>query len=183
MVLAGLMARDLGGKRSAQVMAALAVFITPVSMLGGTLIMYFAFDYLWWVLAAFCFIRLLATDGPRWWLGIGAAIGLGMLTKYTMAFWVAGLAVGVLATPARKYLRSRWLYLGAGLALLLFLPNLLWQARHAFISLEYLASDPVRDISWGAPTVSWWISFIRPPIHSPCRYGSQALRHVCSRPR
>ena len=141
-VLAGLMARDLGGKRAAQVLAALAVFIAPVSLMGGTLIMYFAFDYLWWALGAFFFIRLLARDEPRYWLGIGAAIGLGMLTKYTMAFWVAGLAVGVLATAARKYLRSQWLYLGAGLALLIFLPNLLWQVRHGFHLAGISRLDP-----------------------------------------
>ena len=148
-VLAGWMARDMGGKRNAQLLAAFAVFITPVSLFGGTVIMYFAFDYLWWVLVAFFFVRLLTTDDPRYWLGIGAAIGVGMLTKYTMIFWVAGLAVAVLATDARKYLRSKWLYLGAALSLLIVLPNFLWQARHDFISLEYLSSIHARDIEWG----------------------------------
>jgi hypothetical protein len=149
MILAGLMARDMGGKRNAQIMTAFAVFITPVSLLGGTVIMYFGFDYLWWVMVAFFTVRLLATDDERYWLGIGAAIGLGMMTKYTMIFWVAGLVVAVLVTPARKYLRSKWLYLGAALALLIYLPNLIWQIQHNFISLEYLSSIHARDISWG----------------------------------
>lgn len=149
MVLAGLMARDMGGKRAAQVMTAIAVFIAPVSLMGGTVIMYFAFDYLWWVVVAFFLVRLLASDDPRYWLGIGAGIGLGMMTKYTMAFWVLGLVVAVLMTTARKYLRSKWLYLGAGLALLIFLPNLVWQIRHDFVSLEYLTSIHARDIEWG----------------------------------
>lgn len=149
MLLAGLMARDMGGQRNAQLLAALAVFIAPISLMGGTVIMYFAFDYLWWTLVAYFLVRLLATDDPRYWLGIGAGIGLGMMTKYTMAFWVAGLAVGVLSTPARKYLLSKWLYLGAALSLLIFLPNLLWQIRHDFISLEYLSSIHARDIAWG----------------------------------
>jgi len=149
MVLAGLMARDMGGKRNAQILAAFAVFIAPVSLFGGTVIMYFAFDYLWWVLVAFFTVRLLATDDPRYWLGIGAGIGLGMMTKYTMAFWVAGLVVAIFVTPARKYLRSKWLYLGAALALLIFLPNLIWQIQHGFISLEYLASIHARDIQIG----------------------------------
>jgi len=75
MILAGLMARDMGGKRGAQLMTALAVFIAPVSLMGGTVIMYFAFDYLWWVLVAFFTVRLLVTDDARYWLGIGAGIG------------------------------------------------------------------------------------------------------------
>src|SRR5512141_2858846 len=65
MVLAGLMARDMGGKRSAQRLTAFAVFITPVSLMGGTFIMYFAFDYVWWVMVAFFTVRLLATEDPR----------------------------------------------------------------------------------------------------------------------
>jgi len=149
MILAGLMARDMGGNRNAQIMAALAAFSMPISLMGGTLIMYFSFDFLWWVLVAFFLVRLLATDDARCWLGIGAAIGFGMLTKYTMVFWVAGLVVAVLVTSARKYLRSKWLYFGAALALLIFLPNLIWQIQHDFISLDYLAAIHARDIEWG----------------------------------
>ena len=149
MILAALMARDMGGKRSAQILTAFAVFIAPVSLFGGTVIMYFAFDYLWWVLVAFFMVRLLATDDARYWLGVGAGIGLGMLTKYTMVFWVAGLVVGVLMTSARKHLRSKWLYLGAALALLLFLPNFVWQYRHDFVAFDYLSFIHARDVSWG----------------------------------
>jgi hypothetical protein len=149
MVLAGLIARDMGGKRTAQLLTAVAVFITPVSLMGGTVIMYFAFDYLWWVIMAFFAVRLLATDDARYWLGIGASIGLGMMTKYTMAFWVGGLVVAVVLTSARKYLLSKWLYLGAAVALLIFLPNLLWQMRHDFIAFNYLSAIHARDIRWG----------------------------------
>ena len=149
MILAGLMASDIGGKRNAQILTAFAVFIAPVSLFGGTVIMYFAFDYLWWVLVAFFTVRLLTTEDARYWLGIGAGIGLGMMTKYTMAFWVAGLVVAVLVTPARKYLKSKWLYLGAAVALLIFLPNLIWQYQHDFIAFDYLSFIHARDISWG----------------------------------
>jgi len=89
-LLAGLMARDFGGGRAAQIMAAVAVAIAPVAAITGLMIQYMSFDYLWWVIAASCLVRLLKTDNPRWWLGIGAAIGLGMLTKYTMAFSPSG---------------------------------------------------------------------------------------------
>lgn len=149
MILAALMARAMGGRRNAQILTAFAVFIAPVSLFGGTVIMYFAFDYLWWVLVAFFTVRLLATDDARYWLGIGAGIGLGMMTKYTMAFFVAGLVVAVLVTSARKYLLSKWLYFGAVLALLIFLPNLIWQYQHDFIAFDYLSAIHARDVSWG----------------------------------
>jgi len=149
MFLAGWMARDMGGRRSAQVMAAIATYIAPVALASGTIIQYMAFDYLWWVVVAFFFVRLLATDDPRCWLGIGAGIGLGMMTKYTLAFWVAGLIVAVLVTRNRKYLSSKWLWLGAALALVIYLPNLIWQVEHDFISLDFLRAIHARDIQWG----------------------------------
>jgi 4-amino-4-deoxy-L-arabinose transferase-like glycosyltransferase len=155
MFLTGFMAHDLGGKRPAQVMAALAVYIAPVALTAGTLIQYMAFDYVWWVMIAFFTVRLLKTDDARYWLGIGAGIGLGMLTKFTLAFWVAGLVIAVLLTPARRYLRSPWLWAGAGLALLLYAPNLLWQIQHSFVSLEFLNAIHARDISWGRTTAFW----------------------------
>ncbi|MBZ5544140.1 MAG: glycosyltransferase family 39 protein [Acidobacteriia bacterium] len=149
LVLTGLMARELGGKRLAQVVAALAVAIAPLSLASGVLFQYVSFDYLWWVLIAYLVIRLLKSEDPRWWVAIGAVIGLGMETKYTMAFFVAGIVAGVLLTPARRYLKSPWLWCGVALSLLVFLPNLVWQAHHAFISLDFLQYIHGRDIRIG----------------------------------
>jgi 4-amino-4-deoxy-L-arabinose transferase-like glycosyltransferase len=149
MLLAGLMARAMGGSRPAQIVAALATAIAPIALALGASFMYVSFDYLWWVVAAYCLARLLQTENPRWWLGVGAAIGLGMMTKYTMAFFAAGIVGGVLLTPARRYLKSPWLWGSAALSLLIFLPNLIWQAQHDFISLDFLSSIHARDIRIG----------------------------------
>ena len=149
MVFTGLMAAELGGGRRAQVVAALAAAIAPMSLIMGALFQYIAFDYLWWVLIAYGLIRLAKSDNPRWWLFIGACIGLGMLTKYTIAVWVAALVVGTLLTPLRRHLRSGWLWGGVALALLIFLPNLLWQAGHDFISLDFLSAIRARDLANG----------------------------------
>ena len=145
MVLTGLMARELGGSRWAQVVAAVAVAVAPISMLMGAMFQYVSFDYLWWVLAAYFLIRLLKSDDPRWWLAIGATLGLGVMTKYTIAFFIAGIVAGVLLTSTRRHLRSPWLWAGVALSLLLFLPNLIWQIQHDFISLEFLNSIHARD--------------------------------------
>jgi 4-amino-4-deoxy-L-arabinose transferase-like glycosyltransferase len=149
MVLAGLMARELGGSRAAQLVTAVAVAIAPVSLVEGALFQYVSFDYLWWVLTAYLALRLLKSDDPRWWLGIGAVVGLGMMTRYTMALLVAGVMVGVLATKARRHLISPWLWAGVALALLVFLPNLLWQVRHDFVSLDHLGAIHARDVRIG----------------------------------
>ena len=149
MVLAGLMVRQFGGRRSSQALAAVATAIAPMSLIMTSLFQYITFDALWWVTVAFCLIKLIRTEDPRWWVAIGATIGLGMMTKYTMAFWVVGLVAGVLLTPLRSHLRSGWLWLGVVVSLLVFLPNFLWQVRHDFISLEFLQTIHARDVAIG----------------------------------
>jgi hypothetical protein len=147
--LAGLMARELGGGRLAQVTAALTIAFSPLPMFEATEFQYSSFDYLWWVLAAYLVIRLLKTENPRWWLGIGAAVGAGLMTKYTMCFLVAGILGGLILTRERRYLMSRWFWAGAAVAFLIFLPNLLWQLRHDFISWHFLQHIHKRDVGQG----------------------------------
>jgi hypothetical protein len=130
-------------------MAAVAAAIAPIALIQGSLIQYVTFDFLWSVLIAYLVIRLLKTENPRWWIPIGAVIGLGMMTKYTMVMFVAGLVGGVLLTDARLYLRSPWLWGGLALSLLIFLPNLIWQIQHNFISIEFLSSIHERDVRIG----------------------------------
>jgi len=146
-VLTGLMARQLGGRRWAQLVAAMAA--VPFCLAGGALMQYVSFDYLCWVLTAYFTIRLLKSGNPRWWIAIGAAIGLGMLSKYSMPFLVAGLIAGVLITDARRYLRSKWLWLGVAVSLAIFLPNLIWQMQHNFVSLDFLRHIHARDVGEG----------------------------------
>ena len=149
LVLTGLMMRALGGRRVTQIVAALGAAIAPIALIQGSLIQYVTFDFLWSVLIAYLVIRLLKSEDPRWWIPIGAVIGLGMMTKYTMAFFVAGLVGGILLTDARRYLRSPWLWGGVALSLLIFLPNLIWQIQHDFISLEFLSTIHARDVAIG----------------------------------
>lgn len=149
MVIAGLIAKEFGGSRRVQILAALGSGINVLSIIQGALFQYVAFDFLWVVLLAYFIIRLLNTDDARWWLAIGVIFGLGMMTRYTMGVYVVALIMSTLITPARKYLKSKWLWLGASIAILIFLPNLLWQIQHDFISLEYQAAIHERDVRIG----------------------------------
>ena len=149
LVLTGLMARELGGGRQAQIVAAFAAAIGGVAFSAGMLFEYVTFDYLCWVATAYFVVRLLTSEDPRWCLALGAAIGVGMLTKYTMAFLILGIATGFLFTPARRYLRSPWLWCGVALAFMIFLPNLIWQVRHQFVTLDFLQSIHARDVRIG----------------------------------
>jgi len=162
-VLSGLMARELGGSRKAQILTTLAVAIVPIVSIQTTVLQYVSFDYLWGVLFTYLLIRLLNSvdlspmrpdpdvnsEETRWWVTIGTTIGLGMMTKYTMAFFAVGLVAGVLATRIRRHLLSPWLWAGFAISLLIFLPNLIWQIQHHFISLDFLRHIHARDVLAG----------------------------------
>jgi Dolichyl-phosphate-mannose-protein mannosyltransferase len=154
-VAVGLMARDLGGGRVALVTSALAVAFAPISLFEGTEFQYTTFDYLWWILIAWFTIRLLKTGNPRWWLAIGAVVGVGLQTKYAIVFLVAGILAGVVLSQARGFLRSPWFWAGIGVALLIFLPNFIWLVRHDFISYQFLQHIHVRDVGEGRANGFW----------------------------
>lgn len=148
-VVAGLMARELGGGRLAQVTSALAVATSALPVFEGTEFQYSSFDYLWWVLIAYCVIRLLKTEDPRWWLAIGVFVGMGLMTKYSILFFIAGILGGMVLSSARRYFASGWFWGGVAVALVIFAPNFLWQVRHGFISIDFLRHIHVRDVRLG----------------------------------
>jgi 4-amino-4-deoxy-L-arabinose transferase-like glycosyltransferase len=148
-VLAGLVARELGGGRKAVLTTAFVVAIMPVGLFWNTVFQYTVFECLWWVAICYLVLRLVNSEDPRYWLGIGAFIGLGVLTKYSILFYVIGLGLGMLLTGRLRWLKSPWLWAGAGLAFLIFLPNLIWLVQNRFIHLEFLASIHARDIRIG----------------------------------
>ncbi len=151
------MARDLGGNRLAQVTTALSVGSVPVIV--ATDFQYTSFAYLWWTLVCWFTIRLLKSENPRWWIAIGTAIGLGLLTKYSIAFFIAGLLAGLILTHARRYLRSIWLWCGVAIALFLFLPNIVWLIRHDFVSYHMLQHIHARDVGEGRSDGYWTYQF------------------------
>ena len=146
-VITGLIAGEMGGGRKAQLAAALAA--TPFCLIAGSMMQYVSFDYLWWVLIAYFVVSLVRSDDPRWWVAIGATIVVGMETKYTMGVFALAVAVGTVLTPLRKHLRSKWLWIGVALSLLIFLPNALWQWHNHFVSLDFLQHIHKRDIRIG----------------------------------
>ncbi len=136
--LTGLMAREFGGGRFAQGLAGLAVLIAPVYLIVGHYFSMNCFDYVFWALGVYLIIKMLKEDRPRLWVLFGAVAGVGLMNKYSMAFLGFGLVVGLALTPARKYLLSKWLWLGGAIALLIFLPHIFWEARHGFPTREFI---------------------------------------------
>jgi hypothetical protein len=141
-VLAGLIARELGGGRFAQLLAAGAVLASPMLLGANWLFQTVTFDELAWTVALLLVARLVRTGEPRWWLAVGPALGVGLEAKYTVLALGAALLAGVLATPLRRHLLTPWPWLGALLALLVAAPNLAWQMAHGWPSLAFIVQHP-----------------------------------------
>lgn len=136
-VVTGLIARELGGGRLAQVLAAVATLVAPVLMATGSLFSMDVLDQLWWSLGALILIRLVHRDEPRLWLAFGLVAGIGLLNKYTILFFGLSLVVGFLVTPARASFRTRWPWLGGLIAFAFLLPDTLWNATHGWPTWEF----------------------------------------------
>jgi len=130
-------AKELGGNRFAQCVAALAILPVPIYLMLSHWLTMNAFEPLLWMSALWLSLRMLSRSEPRYWLLIGAVCGVGLENKYTMLLLAAALVIGLWVTPQRQILRSKWFAAGVVMAFLLFLPNLLWLIHHDFPFLEF----------------------------------------------
>jgi 4-amino-4-deoxy-L-arabinose transferase-like glycosyltransferase len=136
--LVALLARELGGGRVAQTIAALAVFAAPVHQGVASFYSMNAFEPALWS-GAFLLLAKLANGGrPRLWLALGALLGVGLLNKLSVLWLGAGLAVGMLATPARRQLATPWPWTCAGVAALFLAPHVAWQLANDWPTLEFM---------------------------------------------
>jgi 4-amino-4-deoxy-L-arabinose transferase-like glycosyltransferase len=146
-LLAGLIARELGGKRFAQVLAALCVIIMPAYLYTHTMLSMNAFEPLLWMLAAYVVILILKRQDARLWLLFGLVAGIGLMNKHSMLFFGLGLVVGLVFAGQRAHFRSGWFWLGGAIAFAIFLPNILWQIRNGWPTLEFWSHKEY----WGSP--------------------------------
>jgi Dolichyl-phosphate-mannose-protein mannosyltransferase len=149
-LLTGLMSRELGGGRFAQILGALTAAVSTYVLAVGHLLDTSTIDLLVWVILTWLVLRILRTGDERLWLVAGVVTGIGLINKQLPIVLLLGLLVGILLTPsARVHLRSRWLWAGVVVAAIAWAPVLDWQARHGWPQLtlagqirdEYGAAD------------------------------------------
>ncbi|MCE7002481.1 glycosyltransferase family 39 protein [Kibdelosporangium philippinense] len=134
--VAGLIARELGGRGGAQVFAAAATGSTVVTLNAGHVLTTNIPDLVAWVTLGWLVIRLLRTRDARLWLAIGVVTGVGLLAKNLIVLLLLSVLVGVLALGPRDVLRSRHLWIGAALAALIAAPAVVWQVTHGWPAVE-----------------------------------------------
>ena len=138
-VLVALIARELGAGRAGQAVAALAAGASAAAMAVGHLLSTTTFDVLVWVTLVYLTARVLGGSDERQWLLVGLVAGIGLENKHLVLLLVLALACGCLLARRWELARSPWLWVGTALAFALWLPNLLWQARHGWPQLELAA--------------------------------------------
>jgi hypothetical protein len=131
-ILGGWMARELRGGKYAQFLAAFCVLLAPIYLTFDSFFSMNAFEPVFWMTCAAIVLRILNGGSPKLWMLCGLIAGLGILNKHSMFFFCSGIAVGLLATSARKHFRQPWIWLGVGIVFLCFLPNLLWEIQHGW---------------------------------------------------
>jgi len=123
-------ARMLGGRLYARWLAGLAVLASGTLPFWGVVLETDTLEPLAWLAIAICIVKAEQDEDPRWWLAAGAIGGIAFLAKYTVALYLASIALGLLATPERRLL-ARWQpWAGVSIAIAIVAPNLLWQAAN-----------------------------------------------------
>jgi Dolichyl-phosphate-mannose-protein mannosyltransferase len=146
-VLVAFIARELGGGRRAQWIAAMCWALTPYILGSASIFHPTWLDALAWVAFLYFAVRLLVRREPRLWLVLGLIAGVGLEAKYTIAFLMLAFAIALLLTRERRELATVWPWLGLAIAFLLLLPNLLWQVRHGWPSVQFFSSQNAQTAS------------------------------------
>jgi hypothetical protein len=146
-LLTAMLARELGGGRFAQTLAAIAVVVAPIYLALGNFFSMNAFEPLFWTAAAYILIRIVNTGNSKLWLLFGVVAGLGLQNKHSMLLFSFGVFVALLLTRERKRLLDKWFWLGGSTASLIFLPNVVWQITHNWATVEFLRNAQAYKIA------------------------------------
>ncbi len=134
--LTGVLARELGGGRWAQLVGATGILSAPAYLAFDSFFSMNAFEPVFWLLCAIIAVQITKGESPKLWLVFGVIAGVGIENKHTMIVFGFALIAGLLLSGNASILRSRWIWFGGLIALALFLPNLIWEARHGWPQIE-----------------------------------------------
>ena len=139
--LSGLYVRRLGGSPGLQAIALLTAAAAPFLLGSNWVFQTVTFDQVTWMVAMYWFLCVVLDRSPRHWIYLGITLGIGLEVKFTIIGFIAGIAVAVVLTPAlRSELRTRYPWIAAAIALLIWAPNLVWQVGEGFPTLTYVTN-------------------------------------------
>lgn len=137
-VLGALIARELGGRRFALILTSVTLIIAPIYLSDGSLLTTNCLEPLLWMGCVYFAILAIKRNDPRYWIWFGLIAGLGMEEKYSIAVLGFGIVVGLLLTGERHILANKCFWLGGVAALLIWLPNIIWNVQYHWPFLELM---------------------------------------------
>lgn len=154
--LSGLLTRQLGGRRNAQVLAMMATLTAPVLLITSNYLSMNSWEPCFWMGCVLIVLRIAdGSSSPRWWLAFGVLAGLSIENKHSTVFFLVALLIGMIVTPQRKLLLSGWMAAAIGVIFLLALPNFWWQYQHHWATYELLSNVAHSDKNVKLPPVAF----------------------------
>ncbi|MDB5132259.1 MAG: hypothetical protein JWR02_2008 [Mucilaginibacter sp.] len=150
--LTGLITIELGGRKFAIALACLALIFSPAFAASGYLFQPVVFDQLWWVMAVWLLTKYCNTSNIKYLYWLGVIVGIGLLTKYTMAFFTFSLLAGIAISKQRKMLLNRHIIGAAVIAFIIFLPNVIWQFQHHLPVITHMKTLQKYQLDYNNPT-------------------------------
>jgi hypothetical protein len=143
---------ELGGKKFAIALACLALIFSPAFAASDYLFQPVVFDQFWWVLAVWLLTKYSNTGSVKYLYLLGLAVGFGLLTKYSMAFFTFSLLFGIAISKQRKMLLNRHMIGAFVVALLIFLPNIMWQFHHHLPVFTHMKNLQKYQLDYNKPS-------------------------------
>lgn len=138
LVLLTSITREMGGKKYAQILMAIAVLIMPFSLRAFQLFQPVPLDMFFWAAIIYYVLRYVNTEQDKYLLLLGAMVGLALLNKYLVALLLFALLLSIVFTPYKTIFKKRHFYYATGIGLLIFLPNLIWQITHGLPVINHM---------------------------------------------
>ncbi len=135
-LMTSLIAKRFGGSVKAQTFAAISTGLAGVVLGEGHLLSTAIFDFMFWTAVLLVLVHILGGASARLWLLVGLLVGVGLQNKHTIGFLAVAVLLGLLATRRRRILASPWPWFGAAVAVVIALPNIIWQWNNGFPQLE-----------------------------------------------
>ncbi|HEX9253725.1 MAG TPA: glycosyltransferase family 39 protein [Ignavibacteriaceae bacterium] len=140
----GLFTNKLGGNKTAVIISTTTFMFSAIFLGMNTIYSMNTFDFLFWILSAYIYLRLIQTENKKIWLLLGIILGFGLLNKTSLLWLGAGIFIGTIFTPLRKDLKTKYPYLAALIALVIFSPYIIWNITHDFAHLEFMRNAATR---------------------------------------
>ncbi len=151
-ILSCKLVKDLGGGIWAIIFTGFSLVLTPSLLGSNTLFQPVSFNQLFWFLISYTVVQMISNSRSQHYYILGVLAGFGLLTKYSIVFYIIALSVGIFLTKERYLVRGRHFLLSILFCFLVFLPNILWQINHDYpimAHMQELKETQLVHMDWG----------------------------------